>query len=94
MFPMFQPEQWASIKIGFAMFSLGVFAIKFMTGSKYEEKIIEPAPMPSTDFLNMAAKYSASQAIANLDIDKDVALDYAYAHNDKTAMTGPLPGSF
>lgn len=65
-----------------------------MTGSKYEEKIIEPAPMPSTDFLNMAAKYSASQAIANLDIDKDVALDYAYAHNDKTAMTGPLPGSF
>ena len=37
-YPLFTVKEWASIKIGAGMFVLGVFAVKFMTGSNYEQK--------------------------------------------------------
>lgn len=91
MYPMFQPSQWASIKIGLAMGALGVFFIKFMTGTGYEEKHIDPAPMPSTDFYNAAGKHSASQAITDVSVDKEV-VDFAYGEYEKRDGKKFIPG--
>ena len=83
MYPMFSPSQWASIKIGAGMLVFGIFAIKFMTGSDYEEKVIAPAPMPSVVYSNATGKLAASQAYANVSSDQEV-IDYAYCNYDKT----------
>ena len=91
MFPMFTPGQWASIKIGAGLFTFGVFAIKFMTGSNYEEKAQAPARLPSTDFTSEAAQFAAAYAYANLSAEKEV-LDYAYGDYDKRDSARVLPG--
>lgn len=82
MFPWLNPSQWASVKIGAGLFTLGVFAIKFMTGSNYEEKEIAPAPMPSIHFENQAGKYSSAQAYANVSAPLEVT-DFAYGEYEK-----------
>ena len=91
MYPMFTPDQWASIKIGAGLFTFGVFAFKFMTGTKYEQKEIAPAPLPAFDFSSPAGQLAASQAYANISA-REEALDYAYGEYESRDSVRPLPG--
>ena len=91
MFPMFSPSQWASIKIGAGLLTFGIFAIKFMTGTEYEEKFIAPAPLPSVDFSSPAGKLAASQAFANVSARQEV-VDFAYGEYEKIDSIRPFPG--
>ena len=91
MFPMFSPSQWASIKIGAGMLVFGIFAIKFMSGSNYEEKTIEPAPMPSVEFKSQVGQVASSQAYADVSAAEEVT-DFAYGDYEKRDTFRPLPG--
>ena len=73
------------------MFVLGSFFFKFVTGTNYEQKEYAPAPLPSTDFESKAAKYSASQAIADVSASREV-IDYAYGEYEKRDPVRPFPG--
>ena len=81
-YPRFTEGEWASIKIGLGLFVFGTFFFKFATGTAYEQKEIAPAPLPSTDYESLAAKYSPVQAIADESAKREV-LDYAYGDYEK-----------
>ena len=90
-YPWFRPAEWASIKIGLGMLTLGVFAFKFVTGTEYEQKEIAAGPLPSTDHVSAAAQHSPVQALADLSARQEV-VDYAYGEYEKRDETRPIAG--
>lgn len=91
MYPFLRPDQWASIKIGAGLFTFGVFAFKFMTGTNYEQREIAPAPLPAINYASPAGQLASVQAFANVSAREEV-LDYAYGEYEKRGNTRPLPG--
>lgn len=91
MYPWFSPQQWASIKIGLALFVSTTFFFKFVTGTYYEQQSYKRGPMPSTVFSSTAAKFSNSQAIADVSASEE-AVDYAYGEYERRDKGNPISG--
>ena len=91
MYPFLSASQWASLKIGAGLFVSTVFFFKFVTGTNYEQREQAVGAAPSTRYDNVAAKYSRSQAIADVSSDSD-AVDFAYGEYEKADELRPLSG--
>ena len=91
MFPRFSESEWVSLKIGVGMFVLGAFFFKFVTGTKYEQRKIAPAPLPTTRHESVVAKYSPAQALADKS-SRAEAIDYAYGEYESRDSERPFPG--
>ena len=92
MFPWLTPGQWASLKIGVAMFVSAVFFFKFATGTNYEQRDIVAAPLPSAAHVSPVALYSPVQALADKSASVE-ALDYAYGHYESRDNNRMFPGA-
>ena len=100
MYPMFSKSEWVSMKLGFGMFVLGVFAFKFMTGTNHEQTAQPAGTLPSTEYKSAVAQFSPVQALADTASDRaqdpsvlsEEVIEFAYGEYEKKGLDRPISG--